>query len=699
MNHAPDQDLVDALVAAGCTVTKNSVVCAFHGDTTPSGSIYPGSDGRSRYKCHGCDASGDAADIIARNTGRSSGEVYKERERGSASMARTPPRNVQENKAQPSFATVEALANEIYHQTAEAIYRYTDQHGQDILAVMRLPEKQFRQARWTANGWQSGGAGEPFPLYRQPALAGDVSAVVIITEGEKDVDALAALDIMATTAPMGADAVTCSPEKDGKPGKVDWSPLAGRTVVLFGDDDEPGRNHMARVARCLSRLNPPPMISIVRVEDRQGCKDAADLIAAHGADAVREAIAQAVSWSKPASVPSFDFQTFADTPESTLSWVWHGVIPCGMLSLFAGKQGLGKSFVMCDLAARVSTGSSIPDGKHQQPGNVLLLAREDHASLVLRPRMIAAGADQTRVWWSTFSSIETGLPMDLTKHIAELSEKVTENKIGLIIVDTFAAFAPAGTDSNAAQAVRAMLDPLTRLARETGAAVVVVAHLRKSGQGEGEAMDAIAGSAQMTAGVRVAFMLEEGRVGGERWVHVVKSNLGKCNSTGWTFGFQSTGNTASGDVPKIVWKVASESYQNADADRRAGQVTIDPELLRNSLLAAIAKRPLTIKEASHKTWTAIKRTSPGARKADVEMAVDDLAAEGISCFEVGQGSKGARLIGLPGKLPELPEAKARRLATLGMTVKELMEVAGCRKAVAGDVLRELRDGSLLSVPC
>ncbi len=689
MSHAPDQDLVTALEAAGCTVHGTSVVCKFHGDTNASGSIYTGSDGRSRYKCHGCDAAGDAADIIARNTGRSSGEVYRERERGSANLALIPIRNGQDNKPRRSFASVEALAKEIYHQTPDAIYHYDDQHGEDILAVMRLPGKQFRQARWTADGWQSGGAGEPFPLYRQPALAGDVSAVVIFTEGEKDADALAALGIMATTAPMGADAVTCSPEKDGKPGKVDWSPLAGRTVVLFGDDDEPGRNHMARVSRFLSRLNPPPMISIFRAEDRQGCKDAADLIAAHGTDAVREAIAQAVSWSKPVTAPSFDLQTFADTPEGTLSWVWHGVIPCGILSLIAGKQGLGKSFVMCDLAARVSTGSPMPDGKQQQPGNVLMLAREDDARLVLMPRVKAAGADQARIHWSIFSNVETGEPMDLTEHIAELSKTVTENKIGLIFVDTFAAFAPAGTDSNAGQAVRAMLDPLTRLARETGAAVVVVAHLRKSGQGEGEAMDAIAGSAQMTAGVRVAFMLEAGHVEGERWVHVVKSNLGKCNSTGWTFGFQSTGNTASGDVPKIVWKVASEAYQNADADRRAGQVTIDPELLRNSLLAAIAKRPLTIKEASHKTWTAIKRTSPGARKADVEMAVEDLAAEGSSCFEVGQGSKGARLIGLPGKLPKLPEAKARRLATPDMTADELMKLAGCRKAVACDVLREL----------
>ena len=167
MNHAYDQDLVSALEDAGCTVRGSSVVCAFHGDTNASGSIYTGSDGRSRYKCHGCEVAGDAADIIARHTGRPLAEVLKEREGGSASMARIPLRNGQENKPQRSFATVEELAKDIYHQTPEAIYRYTDQQGHNILAVLRLPGKQFRQARWTANGWQSGGAGEPFPVYRQ----------------------------------------------------------------------------------------------------------------------------------------------------------------------------------------------------------------------------------------------------------------------------------------------------------------------------------------------------------------------------------------------------------------------------------------------------------------------------------------------------------------------------------------------------
>jgi putative DNA primase/helicase len=499
MSNIPDSELVSALELAGCIVRGTSVVCGFHDDHNASGSIYLGTDGRSRYKCHSCGVTGDAADIIALSTGRPSGEVFKELN-GSANMARISPRKGQENKPQRSFVTVEELANEIYHQKPEAIYHYTDQLGQDILAVMRLPGKQFRQARWTAQGWVSGGIAAPFPLYGQVRLANDPASVVIITEGEKDAGALASIGVVATTSPMGADSMGCPVDNDGKPGKVDWSPLAGRNVVLWGDDDEPGRNHMVRVSRCLAKLNPAPTIRIIHNEDRHGAKDAAQLLIEKGEDLVRVAIDNATQWEETPQPLQFDLMSFADTPQGQVSWLWRDVIPNAMLSLVAGKQGLGKSYMLCDIAARVSTGNAMPDGTMSLPANVLLLAREDDASLVLKPRLESAGADLARIQWSTFSSTATHEPMDLSSHVGLLSETVTTNNIKLIVVDTFSAFAPIGSDANAAQSVRGVLDPLARLARQTGAAVVLVAHLRKSGQGEGEAMDAIAGSAQMTAG-------------------------------------------------------------------------------------------------------------------------------------------------------------------------------------------------------
>jgi hypothetical protein len=482
---APDSELVDALESAGCTVNGNSVGCAFHDDRKASGSIYTGTDGRSRYKCHGCEVAGDAADIIARHTGRPLAEVLKEREGGSVSKARIPIRNVQENKAQPSFATVEALAKALHHKTPEAVYRYQTADGRDHLAVMRLPEKQFRQARWTANGWQSGGVGEPFPLCHQPALAGDVSAVVVVTEGEKDADALATLGIMATSAPMGADAVTCPPEKDGKPGKVDWSPLAGRTVVLFGDDDLPGRNHMARVARCLSRLNPPPMISMVRVEDHQGCKDAADLIAAHGADAVRQAIAQAVPWNKPevveesasAELTVVTAANLVATHSDYRKPLIEGLLREGETMNIIAAPKVGKSWLVLLLAFSVANGLSFLGRKCAQ-GSVLIIDNELHpetAAQRLRSVADALGVGLENVHLVSLRGQLEDLPT-LRSRIERAALKVGAR---LIVLDALYRLLPVGASENDNAGMMQLYNEIDGIARESGASIIAIHHPEK----------------------------------------------------------------------------------------------------------------------------------------------------------------------------------------------------------------------------
>ena len=43
-------------------------------------------------------------------------------------------------------------------------------------------------------------------------------------------------------------------------------------------------------------------------------------------------------------------------------WLWPGWLPAGRLALLGGRPGDGKSSVTIDLAARLSTGSPLPDG-------------------------------------------------------------------------------------------------------------------------------------------------------------------------------------------------------------------------------------------------------------------------------------------------------------------------------------------------
>ncbi|MBP2227191.1 hypothetical protein J2847_000458 [Azospirillum agricola] len=93
--------------------------------------------------------------------------------------------------------------------------------------------------------WRSKGIPDPRPLYKLPELADRPDALVIVTEGEKTADAAAGLfPERATTTPMhGAKS----------PHKTDWSPLAGRRVVIWPDHDEPGASFAQSVAELATK--------------------------------------------------------------------------------------------------------------------------------------------------------------------------------------------------------------------------------------------------------------------------------------------------------------------------------------------------------------------------------------------------------------------------------------------------------------
>lgn len=79
------------------------------------------------------------------------------------------------------------------------------------------------------------------PLYR---LSSVVSAdQIIVVEGERAANALIARSYRATTWHGGTG---CSPEK------VDWSPLSGKTVLLWPDNDDGGRLHIEKVAAAIT---------------------------------------------------------------------------------------------------------------------------------------------------------------------------------------------------------------------------------------------------------------------------------------------------------------------------------------------------------------------------------------------------------------------------------------------------------------
>jgi hypothetical protein len=131
-----------------------------------------------------------------------------------------------------------------------AAYDYLDEAGRRLFQAVRFEPKDFKQRRprvvnarndrpddwvWSLKGVQP-------VLYRLPELlAAPPDQLVFVAEGEKDVEALRKLGLVATTNPMGA----------GKWRAAYNGALRGRPVVILPDNDDAGRTHTEQVARAL----------------------------------------------------------------------------------------------------------------------------------------------------------------------------------------------------------------------------------------------------------------------------------------------------------------------------------------------------------------------------------------------------------------------------------------------------------------
>src|SRR5262249_53026150 len=108
-----------------------------------------------------------------------------------------------------------------------------------------LPLTVWRNTQGLQWRWKSVPA--PRPLYNLDRLAERPSSPVVVCEGEKAADAAALIfpKSVALTSPGGANAAD----------KADWSVLRGRKVLIWPDDDEPGRGFAAKVAALLVALD------------------------------------------------------------------------------------------------------------------------------------------------------------------------------------------------------------------------------------------------------------------------------------------------------------------------------------------------------------------------------------------------------------------------------------------------------------
>jgi hypothetical protein len=202
--------------------------------------------------------------------------------------------------------------------------------------------------------------------------------------------------------------------------------------------------------------------------------------------------------------------------EEALTYVWEPYIPRKMATLLDGDPGVGKTGLACLLASCITRGWPLPDqtGKPtlapDSPGNVLMVAMEDHIGAVIIPRLKQCGADRSRITFVNEITDEEGNPRPFTlTDLPLLADYFARVHPQFVYIDAIQAVLGGKADINRANVVTALLAPLKTLAEQYDCAVLCSRHPAKPGQQVAKVLYRGMGSQAFVGTVRSGLFVEE----------------------------------------------------------------------------------------------------------------------------------------------------------------------------------------------
>jgi hypothetical protein len=460
---------------------NQKALCPFHEDKSPSLSI---NIKTGAFNCKACGAKGDAFSFHAKKNGL----------------------DIKANFPEVLAGIAEAFgiegANGSGRPAARRLvkaYDYRDAEGRVVFRKNRYEPKAFSLCRPDGSGgWINDLAGVEPVLYLLGKLT--TAAEVWVVEGEKDADALAGLDLTATTNFDGA----------GKWRESYTEALRDKRVFIIPDNDEPGRKHAELVARSLH--GKAAAVSIIELPGLKPGGDVSDFIAGcadpeQAAERLAIMAEGAAEWTPKAEQESppdpegaadenpwsravIDFDTLRKIklPERrTFLYPW---LTEQSMALAYSWRGIGKSFFVLGIIGAVTKNHAFGPWEAVEPVPCLYLDAEMPAGMLQeRAEEMGIGGPGTKAPARLISmnyALDLGLPrknlLD-AEWRGQLSQILIAGGYKLFFVDNIASLTPE-IEENAKQA----WDVINQWALELrfrGVSTVLLHHAGKSGAQRG----------------------------------------------------------------------------------------------------------------------------------------------------------------------------------------------------------------------
>ena len=172
-----------------------------------------------------------------------------------------------------------------------------------------------------------------------------------------------------------------------------------------------------------------------------------------------------------------------------IDWLLYPFIPFGKVTIVQGDPGEGKTTMVLQIIAKLTKGEAVlPSGSDEpalegktmdlEPVNVIYQTAEDGLGDTIKPRLLSAGADCSRVMVIDDNN------QALTMMDARLEEAIIKTKARLVVLDPIQGFLGAAVDMHRANEIRPLMKRVAVLAEKYHCAIILIGHMNKNSNGK-----------------------------------------------------------------------------------------------------------------------------------------------------------------------------------------------------------------------
>lgn len=361
--------------------------------------------------------------------------------------------------------------NPKWMQNLEKIYDYYDDDGEYAYSKLRYAGKKILYGYIEKNQCSYKVPGKERYLYNLKDLKEAIAEgkPVYIVEGEKDVDTMRGIGLVATTAGSAGD----WKKKFAKYFKGAW-------VTVLPDNDAQGQKMADRVEKDIKDLCNCYRVITVSEEEKG---DVTDYLQAGHSKEDLLALIDAEPWITGGKRDA-KLKNLNEIEVKKVDWLVDGYLPLNQIVTIGGDGGSAKTTTWAAILAALSSGRPTPfeelNAQHEfidEPKKVMFFSSEDPVAEVLKPKILKHGGIMENIYF-----------MDLTDdrfQELQFGGELLESLIGqyspaVVVFDPIQSFIAPDVQMGSRNQMRQCFNPLVGLCNKYSVTIFLIAHANKS---------------------------------------------------------------------------------------------------------------------------------------------------------------------------------------------------------------------------